>query len=50
MNITKIVVEDDERSHVVIATTLSEAAEVTDKMEERCEEIRKMMKGKKIYE
>jgi len=50
MNITKIVIEDDESSHVVIAMTLSEAAEATDKLEERCDEIQKMMKAIKKYE
>jgi len=50
MNITKIVIEDEESNHVVIAMTLSKAAEATDKMEEKCDEIRKMMKGIKINE
>jgi len=44
MNITKIVIENEKNSHVVIAMTLSEAAEATEKIEERCDEIRKMMK------
>ncbi|MBS3782431.1 MAG: hypothetical protein KGY66_08175 [Candidatus Thermoplasmatota archaeon] len=50
MNITKIVIKDDESSNVVIAATLSEAAEATDKMEKRCDEIRNMMKSLKSYD
>jgi len=51
VNVTKIVVEeDDKNNHVIIATTLSEAAEATDSMDKKCDEIRKMMKSIKIYE
>jgi len=45
MNVNKIVVDEEEgNNHVVIATTLSEAADATDELESRCDEIRKMMK------
>jgi len=49
MSITKIVIKDEKSSHVVIAMTLSEAAEATDKLEEKCDETRKMMKEIKNY-
>lgn len=49
MNINKVVIDEDKESHVVIAKTLSEAADATEKLEERCDEIRTMMKGVKIY-
>ncbi len=47
MNVNRIVIDDEESNdHVVIARTLSEAADATDKLESRCDEIRKMMKEK----
>lgn len=48
MNVNKVVVDDEKESHVVIAMTLSKAADATEELEERCDEIRKMMKGVKI--
>ncbi len=45
MNINRIVKEkEEENNSVVVAATLSKAAEVTDKIEERCDEINQMMK------
>ncbi|MFP4186384.1 MAG: hypothetical protein ACLFSM_09260 [Thermoplasmata archaeon] len=50
MNVNKIIAEDDESKHVIIAMTLSEAADATEELEERCDEIRDIMKSLKIYE
>ncbi len=49
MNVNKIVIEKDEDDNVVIAMTLSKAADATEKLEKRCDEIRNMMKDIKIY-
>jgi len=49
MNVNKIVIEKDEDDNVVIAMTLSEAVDATEKLEKRCDEIRNMMKDIKIY-
>ncbi|MFW5953238.1 MAG: hypothetical protein ACOCSJ_03655 [Candidatus Natronoplasma sp.] len=44
INVNKIVVDEEESNdHVVIAKTLSEAADATEELESRCDEIRKMM-------
>ena len=49
MNVNKIVREKDEDDNLVTAMTLSKAADATEKLERRCDEIRKMMKSVKIY-